>query len=56
MKFYPYFTHLFLNFGEIRHTKAQKKRVKRGESRNNWSREGDNFLMSVNKITCMCAP
>jgi len=25
MKFYPYFTHLFFDFGEIRYKKAQKK-------------------------------
>jgi hypothetical protein len=24
-KFYPYFIHLFFDFGEIRYTKAQKK-------------------------------
>jgi len=24
-KFYPYFTHLFFDFGEIRYKKAQKK-------------------------------
>jgi len=55
MKFYPYFIHLFFDFGKIRYTKVQKKkRVKHGESRNNWSREGANFLKSVNKITCVC--
>ena len=25
MKFYPYFTHLFFDFGEIRYKKAQKR-------------------------------
>lgn len=55
MNFLPYFTHLFFDFSEIRYKKALK-RVKSGESRNNWSSEGDNFLTSVNNTTCIYVP